>query len=59
MQSMGKALTLLRVRACARSDRWSDAGYASMENANIFDLAKQAIQAETRSLSMFQRTPLV
>ena len=57
VQSLSEALALLRVRAGARRDRLSDAGYASMSIAAIFDRAEQAnLGGETMNAHVSKRT---
>jgi hypothetical protein len=56
VQSLSGALALLRVRTGAHRDRVSDAGYASMSIAVIFDRAEQAnLGGETMNMHVIQR----
>jgi hypothetical protein len=57
VQSLSGALALLRVRTRAHRDRLSDAGYASMSIAAIFDRAEQAnLGGETMNAHVSKRT---
>jgi hypothetical protein len=56
VQSLSGALALLRVRTGAHRDLLSDAGYASMSIAVIFDRAEQAnLGGETMNMHVIQR----